>query len=180
MNASEALEAARAAGVRIAADGGDLLLDADSAPSAAVLDALTLHKAEILALIRSEAEIWSQEDWRVFFDERAAVAEFVGGQSRADAEAQALKWCIVEWMNQNPAPTDPDRCAWCGEPDRPGAAVVPFGTANHTWLHHRCWDAWYAQRHAVALNALADLGIAIPDRPGLHLPNDFGKNGSMS
>jgi hypothetical protein len=37
----------------------------------------------------------------------------------------------------------------------PGAMLLPFGTACHTWLHHGCWDAWYAERRAHALQALA-------------------------
>ena len=84
----------------------------------------------------------------------------------------------MEWMNQNPEPTDPEHCAWCGEPDMPGAAVVPMGTVGHTWLHHRCWNAWYAKRRARALEDLPELGIAIQDRRGSELPNDFGKSGA--
>lgn len=55
MNAAEALEAARAAGVRVVAEGGDLLLDADSAPPPAILDALKRSKAEILVLLAANA-----------------------------------------------------------------------------------------------------------------------------
>ena len=52
MSAVEALKAARAAGVELALDGDDLVLEAASAPPAAVLDALSRHKAEIVALLR--------------------------------------------------------------------------------------------------------------------------------
>jgi hypothetical protein len=45
-------------------------------------------------------------------------------------------------------PTDRSRCAHCGEGDRSGAMVVPFGptTAGHTWLHSQCWREWYSKR----------------------------------
>ena len=46
MSVVEALKAARAAGVELALDGDDLVLKAASAPPAAVLDALSRHKAE--------------------------------------------------------------------------------------------------------------------------------------
>jgi TubC N-terminal docking domain len=59
MSAVEALKAARAAGVELALDGDDLALKAASAPPAAVLDALSRHKAEIVALLRPAEDGWS-------------------------------------------------------------------------------------------------------------------------
>jgi hypothetical protein len=46
------------------------------------------------------------------------------------------------------AARDPTRCALCGEGERSGAQIVPFGTetTGHTWLHSECWVAWYAKR----------------------------------
>ena len=79
MSAVEALKAARAAGIELALDGDDLALSAASAPPAAVLDALSGHKAEILTLLRPGRDGWSVEDWLVFFEERAGIAEFVVG-----------------------------------------------------------------------------------------------------
>ena len=67
------------------------MLSAASAPPAAVLDALSRHKAEIVALLRPGRDGWSAEDWQVFFDERAGIAEFDGGLPRAEAEAQRLR-----------------------------------------------------------------------------------------
>jgi hypothetical protein len=52
MSAVEALKAARAAGVELALDGDDLALKAASAPPAAVLEALSWHKAESFAFKR--------------------------------------------------------------------------------------------------------------------------------
>jgi hypothetical protein len=45
---------------------------------------------------------WSGEDWRAFFDERAAIAEFDGGLPREQAEARAFTYCVAEWLNRNP------------------------------------------------------------------------------
>jgi hypothetical protein len=66
MNATEALKAARAAGIQLGIDGDDLVLEAASAPPAAVLDALSRHKAEIVALLRPAEDGWSAHDWQVF------------------------------------------------------------------------------------------------------------------
>ena len=48
MNAAEALTLARAAGVRVRADGDDLLLESSAPPPPAVLDLLSRHKADIM------------------------------------------------------------------------------------------------------------------------------------
>ena len=114
MSAVEALKAARAAGIELALDGDDLALSAASAPPAAVLDALSRHKAEIVALLRPGRDGWSGEDWQVYFDERAGIAEFDGGLPRAEAEAQAFECCVVEWLNRNPVCSPPGRCLGCG------------------------------------------------------------------
>ena len=102
MNAADALKTARAAGVEVILDGDDLALNAASAPPAAVLDALSRHKAEIAALLQPSRDGWSVEDWQVFFDGRAGIVEFDGGLPRAEAEAQAFACCVAEWLNRNP------------------------------------------------------------------------------
>jgi hypothetical protein len=59
--------AARAAGVELAIDGNDLLLDAATAPSASIVDALRRHKAEVVAMLRPARDGWSADDWQAFF-----------------------------------------------------------------------------------------------------------------
>jgi len=103
---------------------------------------------------------WDAEDWGAFFDERAGIAEHDGGLSRAEAEARAFEFCIVEWMNRNPARSESGRCAWCGKPEEVGSTVVvPFGTEihGHIWLHHHCWSDWHKRRCAEAIEALTAL-----------------------
>ena len=51
MSASEALKTAQAIGIMIGLDGDDLVLEASTPPPAAVLDALSRHKAGIVALL---------------------------------------------------------------------------------------------------------------------------------
>ena len=105
MSAAEALKAARAAGIQLGVDGDDLVLEASVPPPAAVLDLLSRHKAEIVALLRPAEDGWSAEDWQVFFDERAGIVEFDGGLPRAEAEARAFEACVLEWLNRNPDPS---------------------------------------------------------------------------
>jgi hypothetical protein len=157
MSAAAVLRAARAAGVELAIDGNDLLLDAAAVPPAFVIDALRRHKAEVVAMLRPGRDGWSAEDWQAFFDERAGIMEFDGGLSRTEAEARALACCIVEWLDRNPTPSAPGRCAWCGQ----AGGVSPYGTepGTHIWLHAECWPAWQDTRRSQAKEALARMGI---------------------
>jgi hypothetical protein len=164
---------ARAVGIEIGLDGADLLLKAASKPPAEVLHALARHKAEIVALLRPGRDGWSAEDWQVFFDERAGIAEFDGGLPRIGAEARAFAWCVVEWMNRNPIRSAPDRCCWCGGDEREDNVLLPFG-AGHSWLHSACWLPGYKYRQSEAVAFLRELGIAAPP----DFPNDFGKKRS--
>jgi hypothetical protein len=78
MSAFQALKAVRDAGIRIGIEGDAITLDAKAAPPRPVLDLLTLHKAGVVALLRTGNDGLSGEDWRALFDEGAAIAEFDG------------------------------------------------------------------------------------------------------
>ena len=152
MNAGEALKAAHAAGVQIEINGNTLVLKAAVPPPAAVHAALSQHKTEIIALLRSK-----RDRWQDYFDKQVRIAELTGGLSRAEAEAQAFECCVVEWLNRNPMQSPPGRCLECGKQERAYDPVAPYGTnpPDHAWLHPRCWGAWYAKRKATAAAAPA-------------------------
>jgi hypothetical protein len=158
MSAGQALRAARAAGIHLEVEGDDLLLEAPAPPPTAVLDELSRHKAEIVRLLQPAKGGWSAEDWRLYFEERAAIAEFDGGLQRAKAEAQTFECCVVTWLDRNPAPSAPGRCAWCGGSEN-HAPVVPFGTEPGTHLHRECWSEWRKMRPFHAKEALTRMGI---------------------
>ena len=175
MSAALALKAARAVGIRVRIDGDDLELEAPAQPPQAVLDLLSLHKADILTLLRPTNDGWSPEDWQVFFDELAGIAEFDGGLSRAEAEARAFACCLAEWINRNPTPSSPDWRPACGGRERPGDPLRPFGTdaSGHAWVHRACWPAWYRARETEAGAALTSMGVRVQVR----LPNELAMEG---
>jgi hypothetical protein len=148
MSAAEALKAARAAGIELGVDGETLTLQAAVAPPVTVLEALSRHKAGVMALLRASNDGWSAEEWRAFYDERAAMAEFDGGLPRPEAESLALASCVLEWLDRNPARSLPGRCHHCGEGEHAGDLLVPLGieVIGHSWLHWRCWPSWYTAR----------------------------------
>jgi len=164
MNAVEALRVAQENGVRLGVVGSDLILDTHTEPPADVVEAICRHKAEIIELLAPPKNRWSARDWLAFFDERAGIAEFDSGQTRAEAAAFAFECCIVEWLNRHPQHSDPDRCAWCEKPDRDGHSIVPFGTESHghTWLHPECWNDWSQDRRETGQRSLAAMGLKAP------------------
>lgn len=161
MTAALALRSARAIGVRVSIDGEDLVLEAPKQPPEAILKLLSHHKAEIVKLLPLADDDWSAEDWQVFFEERAAIAEFDGGLPRPEAEKQAFACCVTEWLNRNPAPSEASRCVACSRGDRLSDPLVPFGNeaTGHAWLHRACWPAWCRERKVEAVASLASMGI---------------------
>jgi hypothetical protein len=164
VSAAEALKAARAAGIELGVDGEALTLEAAVAPPVTVLEALSRHKSGVMALLRTTNDGWSAEEWRAFYDERAAIAEFDGGLPARDAEILAFDCCIREWLNRSPVRSLPGRCHGCGEGRHAGDLLLPFGTevTGHSWLHSRCWSSWYTSRKTAAIAALTAMGIRCP------------------
>ena len=163
MNAILAIAEARAAGVELGLDGDALALEASAPPPPAVIESLSRHKAEIIALLRPADDGWSALDWWTFFRERARMAA-VHGLTGIEAEARAFACCVVEWLNRNPARSPSGRCLGCGQAEHSHDPLLPFGTdqTGHAWLHSRCWPAWHATRKADAITTLAAMGINQP------------------
>ena len=147
MSAATALIQARAAGIQIGIDGGDLVLEAAAPPPREVLDLLERHKANLLALLRRRAN-WTAEDWQVDFDERAAIAEFEGGLPRPRAEALAFAGCVAEGLSQAGAAAVVTSMGSAPPLDFP----EEFGTtaAPHGWRGGGTAERADARSHAVA------------------------------
>jgi hypothetical protein len=175
VNAAEALKTARAAGVDLHLDGDDLMLEASAPPPNAILELLSRHKPGIAMLLRPGRDGWTAEDWQVFFDERAGIAEFGDGLPRVEAEARAFACCVVEWLNRNFVGSPPGRSLACRGGDHARDPLLPNGIepTGEAWLHSRCSPSWHAMRKAEAVAALSAMGIV----PPIEFPDDFGKNG---
>jgi hypothetical protein len=85
MSALEAIAEAQAAGVNITVDGDDLLLDAQRAPPAPIVQAITHNKKEILRLLAKANSLHGLYE----LEERSAIVEFDGGAPREWAEGFA-------------------------------------------------------------------------------------------
>jgi hypothetical protein len=94
LSATETLAAAQAAGVRLGVNGTNLLLEADRGPPPGLLDALRENKLAMLALLRTKgapAPLSSDDEEAIAeaIEERAAIREYDGGETREVAEREA-------------------------------------------------------------------------------------------
>jgi hypothetical protein len=149
---------ARDAGIELELDADDLVLKASAEPPAAVLELLSFHKTGVVALLRPGRDGWSAEDWQVFFDERAGIAEFDGNYSRCDAEIIAFEDCVDRWLVLNP-PTSrsPENCLLCGQEAsvKDTDTVHIVGSSNGpARLHTTCAPRWKVLRRIEARTSL--------------------------
>ncbi len=96
MTATELLRELRRIGVVLHLEGDDLVFRAAAGlVTPALRDAIAASKPEIVARLRglpAEPATWPEE-WHELYAERAAIREFDGGLSRADAERAAEREC---------------------------------------------------------------------------------------
>jgi hypothetical protein len=167
MNAAlDLLEQARRYGVEIRAKGDKLKLKAPKAPPPDLLERLRASKPAILAALSEPAPAWSADNWRVFFDERAGIAEFDGGLSRQEAEALAYETCLMHWVNTSPPDHAKDgTCPCCGK-EIIGNAGIPVlrPPGGNIWLHEGCHSRWLLRRRTEAKKTLIAMSINPPAR----------------
>ncbi len=110
---------------------------------------------------------WSPADWRAYFDERAAIREYEGGQARDQAERFAFENTVSHWLSAHPAPaTPPDRCVHCRHAQRTNDVLLPMlADGGHTWIHNGCWSEWYSARRREAVASLRAAGVPSPCDP---------------
>jgi hypothetical protein len=100
--------------------------------------------------------------WRDLFEERAAIRQFDGGYSRAEAERLAwedLEYCRHRFSGERIAP---DLCAGCLQPVDPAPAL----TLDDGCRVHLACVARYGRRWREAASAaLAALGLTRPPSP---------------
>ena len=103
----------------------------------------------------SRSERAEAERWRDAFEEKAAIREYEGGLSRAEAEAAALLDMATRWRGENPLPaSDRAACCHCGKPN-PCTPVL--ASDGHAWLHRECWAPMNEKRQTEAEFAIRSM-----------------------
>ena len=103
--------------------------------------------------------------WLRKFEDRTIVVQRVRNLPQAEAERVAYDIVVVDFLNATRPDTDPNRCAWCRQPETPSNILLPFGVSTHVWLHDLCWTPWREGRRAQAVATPPELGIAEPPPP---------------
>ena len=65
--------------------------------------------------------------WLRKFEDRTIVVQRVRNLPQAEAERAAYDIVLVEFLNATHPDTDPNRCAWCGQPETPADVLLPIG-----------------------------------------------------
>ena len=100
-------------------------------------------------------------DWQALFDERAAIREYDGRHTRAEAER--LAWGALEnrWHMQYGERVPPETCAGCR---RPIGGEVALGLIDGCRVHdrrdHACLTQYGERWRLAATRALLALGLA--------------------
>ena len=84
MSVAEALKAARAVGIHVEIDGDFIVLEAEQAPPAQILDTLRAHKPEILELLQAERRAVLRHIADHFQSSPLGQCAHCGGERRAD------------------------------------------------------------------------------------------------
>lgn len=170
MSAAEVLHAARAAGLHLALDGDDLVLESEDPPARDVLNLVRSHKAEIIAEMNSPSagnqDIYrAVVDWHGWYEERAAIRQFDGGHTRDEAERLAWSEAEDRWHRTHGERIARNLCAGCRRPiglskalDLIDGSHVHVNNENTCLIRHG--ERWRGQ----ATRALVALGL----RPPVH------------
>lgn len=99
--AFQVIEDLRGAGVTISRDGDMIVLEGpEDAMTDELVASLRSLKPEIIAYLRDTAACWSQDNWQMFFDERANFAQRQFGYDRSSAELCAFEDCVDHWLGR--------------------------------------------------------------------------------
>jgi hypothetical protein len=164
MTGAEIIAFAKKRGVAAEVFLGKLRLHAESEPDESLVKLLRDNRQAVIdAFLNAET---APDRWRRLFAEKIETVVKMCGLPHPDAEAEAFRHILTEYLNETLRGTDPRVCAHCRGPDLPLTPILPFGVGNqHSWLHQRCRDRWADRRRAEAVATLAGMGIAEPPLP---------------
>ena len=133
MSAAEAIRAARDAGVDIAIDGNDLLLEASAPPPAELVDLLSRHKADIIALLAIVAFESNHFSTRASVPKSESAGEFPVAEPGLEEPCATRRGLMVQ---ENGVLLH--FCVECGRFGRFGVGVS---------LRHGRMGRWYCGKH---------------------------------
>jgi hypothetical protein len=114
---------------------------------------------------RSErADVWTPEDWRVYYLERAAIREFDGLLPRQEADRRAWRETANRWWHEHGSRSAPGICCGCGKPVSL-ADAIPLPHEQRV-CDANCMAAFGRRWLREAAEALARFGIPAPSGYG--------------
>jgi hypothetical protein len=145
--------------------GGQIGLKAKCRPSDELVARIRAHKLEIAAEL---AAGWGKDDWRGEYNERAAIFEFDGKHTRAEAERMAWHVVASRWYREHGKRVSANLCAGCGKPlsGAPHVLLLPHGERAHSADGYPCILAYGRRWKSAAAKVLSAFGIPSPEATG--------------
>jgi hypothetical protein len=108
----------------------------------------------------NSANRWTPEDWRVYYLERAAIREYDGGLTRAEADRRAWRETANRWWHEHGFRAPTGICCGCAKPVSLAEAIpLPHEQRAH---NADCVAAFGRRWLKEAAEALAQFGIPAP------------------
>lgn len=105
----------------------------------------------------------SDQLWRDWFEERAAIRQYDAGYSRLMAEHLAYGEAVNRWHRMHGGRTNPAHCPGCGELTSGSETLkLPDGNRVHVNENWRCLTAFGKRWRNAAVRALTGLGVVAP------------------
>ena len=113
---------------------------------------------------RISQTLWSAQDWRIYYEERAGILEYDGQLTRAEAERVAYSTTLAIWMDAHRPPSaDMNDCAWCHRVNQRAVLVACLArSGGHYAAHDTCLPKLLESMRERGIAALATFGIKSP------------------
>ena len=164
MTGAEIIALAKKRGVAVEVFFGKLRVHGESERDESLVRLLRDNRQAVIdAFLEAETE---PDRWRRLLAEKIETVAKMRCLPHPDAEAEAFRHIVIEYLNETHPNTDPRVCAHCGGPDLPLTPTLPFGVGNrHAWLHQHCATQWGERRRKAVIETLAGMGIVEPSPP---------------
>ena len=122
MTGAEIIALAKKRGVAVEVFFGKLRVHAESEPDESLVRLLRDNRQAIIdAFLEAETE---PDRWRRLLAEKIETIVKMRGLPRPDAEAEAFRHIVIEYLNETHPNTDPRVCAHCRGPDLPLTPIL--------------------------------------------------------
>ena len=163
MTGAEIIALAKKRGVAVEVFFGKLRVRAESEPDESLVRLLRDNRQAVIdAFLEAETE---PDRWRRLLAEKIETIVKMRGLPRPDAEAEAFRHIVIEYLNETHPATDPRVCAHCRGPDLPLTPILAVWGRRSSYVASSALSRPMGRgRRMAAVETLAAMGIMEPSK----------------